>query len=124
MQPEVVEFAHRVFDAARSGEVAFVRSAVEQGAPADLSDASGNTLVMLAAYHGHAELVDALARLGADVNRRNDRGQTPLAGAVFKRFDEVVRVLLLHGADPDAGSPSARAAAGVFGVELPHSPAV
>jgi ankyrin repeat protein len=73
---------------------------------------------MLAAYHGHADVVDGLARHGADVNRLNDRGQSPLAGAVFKGEDEVVRVLLRHGADPDAGSPTARATAEMFGRSL------
>jgi ankyrin repeat protein len=49
------------------------------------------------------------------VNRPNDRGQTPLAGAVFKDEPDVVRVLLDAGADPDAGTPSARATAAMFG---------
>ncbi|MBK0418054.1 ankyrin repeat domain-containing protein [Leucobacter sp. CSA1] len=117
----VVEFAHRLFDGARAGDTGFVVGAVEQGAPVDLADASGNTLLMLAAYHGNAELVAALARLGADVNRSNDRGQTPLAGAVFKRHAPVMLALLRAGADPDAGAPSARAAAQMFGVELPRA---
>jgi uncharacterized protein len=70
---------------------------------------------MLAAYHGHPETVQMLAEAGGDVNRANDRGQTPLAGAVFKGESDVVRVLLAAGADPDAGTPSARATAGMFG---------
>ena len=45
---------------------------------------------MLAAYHGHAELVKLLIQHGADPNRLNDRGQSPLAGAVFKKEDEVI----------------------------------
>ena len=44
----------------------------------------------------------------------NDRGQTPLAGAVFKGYADVVRVLVAAGADPDLGAPSARAAAEFF----------
>jgi len=48
---------------------------------------------MLAAYHGHAQLVKLLIDNGADPNRLNDRGQSPLAGAVFKMEDEVVEVL-------------------------------
>jgi ankyrin repeat protein len=56
---------------------------------------------MLAAYHGHAELVKLLIEHGADPNRVNDRGQSPLAGAVFKKEDAVievcVNVLQLHG---------------------------
>lgn len=115
---EAVEFAHRLFDAARAGESAFLLPAVDQGVPVDLTDASGNSLLMLAAYHGHADVVSALADRGANVDLPNDRGQTPLAGAVFKRSGEVIRVLLAHGADIDAGTPSARATAEMFGVTL------
>lgn len=48
--------------------------------------------LMLAAYHGHAELVKLLIQHGADPNRLNDRGQSPLAGAVFKKEDAVIEV--------------------------------
>lgn len=50
---------------------------------------------MLAAYHGHAELVKLLIHHGADSNRLNDRGQSPLAGAVFKKEDTVIDVSFL-----------------------------
>ncbi len=49
---------------------------------------------MLAAYHGHAAAVSALLERGADADRANDRGQTPLAGAVFKGEGDVIRALL------------------------------
>ena len=69
---------------------------------------------MLAAYHGHADTVRLILEHGGDANTANDRGQTPLAGAVFKGYTDVARVLLDAGADPDAGTPSARAAAQMF----------
>lgn len=47
---------------------------------------------MLAAYHGHAELVKLLLQHGADPNRLNDKGQSPLAGAVFKKEPDVIEV--------------------------------
>ena len=50
--------------------------------------------LMLAAYHGHAELVELLIQHGADPNRINDRGQSPLAGAVFKKEDRVIEASL------------------------------
>lgn len=115
---DVVAFAHQLFDAAREGNEAFVCSAVDQGVSADLNDASGNTLLMLAAYHGHANLVAELASRGAAVNQMNDRGQTPLAGAVFKKDQAVIHTLLQHGADPDLGSPSARMTAKMFEISL------
>jgi hypothetical protein len=48
--------------------------------------------LMLAAYHGHADLVRFLVQHGADPNRLNDRQQSPLAGAVFKKEDNVIEV--------------------------------
>ena len=112
--PQLVSIAHACFDFARAGDTARLQAYVEQGVPVNLTDATGNTLLMLSAYQGHAASVSALVDLGADPNRTNDRGQSPLAGAVFKGEDEVVQVLLAAGADPDAGTPSARATAQMF----------
>ncbi len=110
-----VALAHRLLDAARNGDTDLLVAYVDRGVPADLSDADGNSLLMLAAYHGHAEAVRALLERGADADRLNDRGQSPLAGTIFKGEDEVARALLAAGADPDAGEPSARATAEMFG---------
>ncbi|WP_413032195.1 ankyrin repeat domain-containing protein [Mycolicibacterium litorale] len=111
----VAELAGRLFDMARSGDARTLAAYLDAGVPVDLTNAKGDTLVMLAAYHGHPEVVRVLATRGADVDRANDRGQTPLAGAVFKGEDEVVRALLEAGADPRAGAPDAVETAKVFG---------
>ena len=110
---EVLELAQRLFDMARSGDAA-LPAYLDAGAPVDLTNAAGDTLVMLAAYHGHADTVSALVARGADVNRVNDRGQSPLAGAVFKGEDDVVRALVEAGADPTAGAPNAIDTARMF----------
>ncbi len=114
-QERLVELAHEMFDLARAGEADRLAAYVDAGVPVNLTDAAGNTLLMLAAYHGHAPAVAALATRGADVDRVNDHGQSPLAGAVFKDEPDVVRALLDAGADPDNGSPSARETAVLFG---------
>lgn len=113
--PDVAELAGRLFDMARSGEVERLAAYLDAGVPVNLTNAAGDTLVMLAAYHGHPATVRVLTERGADVDRPNDRGQTPLAGAVFKGEDEVVSLLVEAGADPAAGAPSAVEAAHVFG---------
>ena len=84
----------------------------------NLTNDKGDTLLILAAYHGHEETVAALLDRGADHSRANDRGQTALAAAVFRQSTDIVRRLLAAGADPDAGGPSARATAIFF--ELPE----
>lgn len=113
---EQLDFLHSTFDQARNGRGEELLALVAQGIPVNLATSSGDTYVMLAAYHGHARLVRDLAAAGADVDRLNARGQSPLAGAVFKQDAEVVRALLEAGADPDAGTPSARATATYFGL--------
>lgn len=55
--------------------------------------ATNDLEVMLAAYHGHSQLVRLLISHGANPNSLNDRGQSPLAGAVFKNESEVVKVI-------------------------------
>ena len=99
---------------ARQGMTEELTGFVDHGLPVDVADERGNTLLMLAAYHGHATTVTALLTRGADVDRLNERGQAPLAGALFKGEDDVVRVLLEAGADLDAGAPTARATAELF----------
>ena len=111
---ETVALAHTLFQAARDGETGLLRSYLDAGAPATMTNAAGDSLLMLAAYHGHADTVQLILSHGGDANAANDRGQTPLAGAAFKGYADVARVLLDAGADPDAGSPSARAAAQMF----------
>ena len=73
---------------------------------------------MLAAYNGHATLVRRLASKGADADRCNDRGQSPLAGAIFKNEEDVIRALVEVGADPRKGSPCAIDSARVFKNEV------
>jgi ankyrin repeat protein len=111
---ETIALAHTLFQAAREGETGVLSSYLDAGAPATMTNAAGDSLLMLAAYHGHADTVQLILTHGGDANAANDRGQTPLAGAVFKGYTDVAKVLLDAGADPDAGSPSARAAAQMF----------
>ncbi|MEW1772650.1 ankyrin repeat domain-containing protein [Streptomyces sp. NPDC086777] len=112
--PEVVELATRIFDLARQGRTEELVAYLDAGVPANLTNDRGDSLVMLAAYHGHAAAVRELLARGAEADRVNDRGQSPLAGAVFKGETDVVRVLVEAGADPAAGTPSAVDTARMF----------
>ena len=118
IDPGVIELAGRVFDLARAGSTEELAAYVDAGVPVNLTNDKGDTLLILAAYHGHPDAVGALLDRGADHSRANDRGQTALAAAVFRQSTDVVRRLVAAGADPDAGGPSARATAIFF--ELPE----
>jgi ankyrin repeat protein len=114
---EVLDLASRIFDGARSGDATMLAAYVDAGVPVNLANTNGDTLVMLAAYYGHESAVAALIARGADVDRHNKRGQTPLAGAVFKNDTTIIELLLRVNADPLAGSPSALETARYFGKE-------
>ncbi len=111
-QARIVELAMNL---ARTGATAELLEFLDHGLPVDTQDGDGQSLLMLAAYHGHAETVTALIERGADVDLRNDRDQAPVAGALFKGENDVVAALVAAGADLDAGTPTAREAAAMFG---------
>jgi ankyrin repeat protein len=113
-----LETLRGVFDLAREGEVARIEQLLGAGLPVNLTNSAGDTLLLLAAYHDHPELVAALLQAGADTSRVNDRGQTALGAAVFRRSAAIVTALLRAGADPELGRQSARAVATFF--ELPE----
>ena len=114
LEAEVLDLAARLFDWARSGDAAMLAAYVDAGVPVNLTNTNGDTLVMLASYYGHESAVAALIARGADVDRHNNRGQTPLAGAVFKNDTTIIELLLSADADPLAGSPSALETARFF----------
>lgn len=113
---DIQNFATKLFDFARNGDATLLEY-IKQGVNVDMVNQDGQSFIMLAAYHGHAELVRQLAAVGADVNLLNDRGQSPLAGAIFKKEDAVIDALLAAGADPSAGHPNALDSARMFGRE-------
>jgi uncharacterized protein len=114
LDAEVLDLASRLFDSARSGDAAMLAAYIDAGVPVNLTNTNGDTLVMLTSYYGHESAVAALIARGADVDRHNNRGQTPLAGAVFKNDTTIIELLLSADADPLTGSPSALETARFF----------
>jgi ankyrin repeat protein len=114
LPPEAVALAGKLFDFAREGKTAELEQYISHGIPVNLTNHKGDTLVMLAAYHGHLETLKMLLDKGADMDVLNERGQSPIAGAVFKGYDEVVALMAQRGADLHAGQPNAVQAAHMF----------
>jgi uncharacterized protein len=102
-----LDFLHSVLDLARAGRTEELMAAIDAGVPVNLTSASGDSLLILAAYHSHPATVRALLDRGADPERVNDRGQTALGAAVFRRGHDSVVALLAAGANPGTGGRSA-----------------
>ena len=93
------EFQRLAFGHARCGETNALAGMLRQGLPVNLCDRRGNSLLLLACYHGHLETARMLLKAGAEVDRRNAKGQTPLGGVAFKGYRKIAELLLWHGAD-------------------------
>ncbi len=96
------ELQAMALDFARDGETDPLREMLRHGLPVNLSDARGNSLLMLASYHDRKDTVQMLLEHGAEVDRRNDHGQTPLGGVAFKGYEDIATLLLGRGASIDA----------------------
>ncbi len=107
---EAAEFAEQVFNKAREGDAAMMAALLTKGLPPNLRNHKGDTLLMLAAYHGHVETVKVLLEHKADPEIRNDNGQSPIAGAAFKGDLAVVTALVDGGAQVEGSSFDGRTA--------------
>ena len=105
---EFIEFAQEVFQLARTGDAQTLTRLLHKGLPPNMSNHKGDTLLMLAAYHGQVEATKALLEAGAEPDRYNDMAQTPLAGAAFKGYLPIVELLLSHGAQPGFAPPGGK----------------
>ncbi len=86
--------------AARTGNVAAVDDV-------NVVDHKGDSLLMLAAYHGQVNAVVDLLRRGAR-NTRNVRGLSSLDGAAFKGDVAVIEAIVAAGIDVNEAGPDGR----------------
>lgn len=101
--------------AARAGDTAAMRLLLAHGASVSLPNRFGNTPLMAAAGLGATNVdtrgkyktqqeaiasIDLLVAAGADVNAGDGRGDTALHGAASWGWNDVVRSLVAHHADP------------------------
>ena len=84
---------------------------------------SGCTLLLIAAGHGHKQLVELLMKRGAKVNAQNSYGGTALIAAALSGYVQVVETLLQHGAEiglQDRSTSTALMFAAIQGLSLIH----
>jgi ankyrin repeat protein len=92
-------------DAARRGDVTTLVELLDSGLDVQCRNTAGDTLLMLAAYHGHEAVVTLLLERGADPGAVNAEGavqasRSPLMYAAMYNHAQLTGLLLEHGADP------------------------
>lgn len=97
-------------NAVANGDAAKVESLLNQGVSPNSKTDDGKTLLMLAAYLGHTDIVKLLIDNGADVNAKDQDGKTALMYAAEKNNVEIGKLLLENGADPNAADNRGRTA--------------
>jgi cytohesin len=85
--------------AAKKGDVARLRSLLQQGVPVNSQDGDGKTPLWEAARHDKAASVAALIEAKADLNVPSKDGDTPLLVAAGRDDAKVLMMLLAAGAD-------------------------
>jgi uncharacterized protein len=94
-----------IFEAAAVGDATRVHKLLLlEGGFVDLWSPDGFTALHLAAFFGHEDVAAELLRRGADVSAasRNPLRVQPLHSAAAGSHTGIVRLLLEHGADPNA----------------------
>ncbi len=91
-------------DFAREGNTKELSKMLKYGMSANLCTHKNDSLIMLSSYKGHLETTKMLIENGADINKINARGQTPLDGVCFKGNLEIAKLLVENGAKID-GNP-------------------
>jgi ankyrin repeat protein len=108
MDAETLDFLRQIFNLVRDGDTERLAGLVQRGMPVNFRNEKGDSLIMLATYHGHLETSRLLLENGADANVANDQGQTPLAGVAYKGYEEIAKLLLQHGASVEGNSPDGK----------------
>ena len=94
-----------IFDACAAGELERVERLLDESASGAVGapgvngySGDGWTPLHLAAFFGHAKIVELLIAQGADVHAPNGEAKTPLTLATEKNHREVAALLRRHGA--------------------------
>ncbi len=92
------ELQEIALDFAREGNCVELEKMIKHGLSVNLSTFKNDSLLMLSTYNGHYKTSKMLILNGADLDRVNSRGQTPLEGVCFKGNLKIVQLLVENGA--------------------------
>jgi len=99
------------FQAAREGDTKTLAAYFKAGQPVNVANTRGDTMLILAVYHGHTEAVELILKQPKlTLDHRNAMGFTALDGAAFKGSVPLAKLLVKAGADLNAKPASGKTA--------------
>lgn len=87
-----------IVSAAEEGDIDFVKLAIENGIPVD-TGTNGWTALAASIYNDYLDIADYLIEHGADVNVKDDQGETILSWASLNGHDNYVKYLIKNHAN-------------------------
>jgi ankyrin repeat protein len=106
------DLAKEMIRAAKHGDMARITSLYDlDKSLLDARDEDGSTPLHCAVWKGHADVVELLLKLGADVNAHNNNdhwGTTPLHAAAHGNQKPIAEMLIASGADVHAKNINGR----------------
>lgn len=104
-QKTMINRSLSIFDIARNGDLEELKNLFKHLSDSTSSyyleqvDHRGSSPLMLAAYHGHVELVRELLFKGANPNSIDFAGNSILMGVSFKGYKDIAKILIQYGAE-------------------------
>uniref|UniRef100_A0A8D2L702 Uncharacterized protein n=1 Tax=Varanus komodoensis TaxID=61221 RepID=A0A8D2L702_VARKO len=86
-----------IFDSVAKGNLSDLEKSLKLS-DVNAVNAANETLLHIAAAHGHTEIIDYLISKGAKLEAKDKAGRTPLHRAAGKGHDKAVKMLLQAGA--------------------------
>lgn len=99
MSASFADPAINLLNASKTGNLKYLKQALNDGADIDSVDKGGNTALHLASKKGYINTVRLLIRAGADANLKRKDGKTALILAISGKHDDVAMLLIEKGAN-------------------------
>ena len=93
------QFEGNILDAVQSGDIATVKTFLDDGVPVDLTDKEGWSLLHHAAALGQVDVINLLREKGCCVDLIDNEGRTPLHYAATNGDIETIRLLMAMGSN-------------------------
>ena len=88
-----------IFSLARHARVQEVEDLLLRGIPITSRDENGNSILSIGCQNGSKRIAKLALRFGADINERNDAGNTPLHYCSLYQKTPLLQYLISKGAD-------------------------